>query len=142
MWAFCFIKKKSVLWRKMDEVRAMNKIEVNLPQEKIDSFNDAHQEELQYWKKIALESNLNKDQRKQLTDLVPLRVFLARKAAIKNDVKNWRWSIRFNHAMAFWALNWGKCHGNLFSVKGLGTSVYILVLFQGRGSWLSIPHTC
>ena len=72
----------------MDEVRAMNKIEVNLPQEKIDSFNDSHQEELQYWKKIALESNLNKDQRKQLTDLVPLRVFLARKAAIKNDVKN------------------------------------------------------
>ena len=72
----------------MDEVRAMNKIEVNLPQEKIDSFNDAHQEELQYWKKIALESNLNKDQRKKLTDLVPLRVFLARKAAIKNDVKN------------------------------------------------------
>ena len=72
----------------MDEVRAMNKIEVNLPQEKIDSFNDAHQEELQYWKKMALESNLNKDQRKQLTDLVPLRVFLARKAAIKNDVKN------------------------------------------------------
>ena len=66
----------------------MNKIEVKLPQEKIDSFNDAHQKELHYWKKIALESNLNKDQRKKLTDLVPLRVFLASKAAIKNDVKN------------------------------------------------------
>ena len=72
----------------MDEVRAMNKIEVKLPQKKKDSFNDAHQKELQYWKKIALESNLNKDQRKKLTDLVPLRVFLASKAAIKNDVKN------------------------------------------------------
>ena len=58
----------------MDEVRAVNKIEVNLPQAKIDFINDAHQKELQYWKNIALASK-NEHERKQLTDLAPLRVF-------------------------------------------------------------------
>ena len=58
----------------MDEVRAVNKIEVNLPEEKIDFINDAHKEELQYWKNIALVSK-NEHERKQLTDLAPLRVF-------------------------------------------------------------------
>ena len=71
----------------MDEVRAMNEIEVNLSQEKIDFINDAYQKELQCSKKVALESVLTKNRRNQLTDLAPLRVFLARKAAIKN-VKN------------------------------------------------------
>ena len=64
----------------MDEARKINKIGVNLPQEKIDLINDAHQKESPYWKKIALK-NRNEDERKQLTDLAPLRVFLARKAA-------------------------------------------------------------
>ena len=41
---------------------------------------------MQYWKKIALESN--EHERKQLADLAPLRVILARKAAVKNDVKD------------------------------------------------------
>ena len=72
---------------KRDAVTAMNKIEPNLPQENIDFINDAHQKELQYWKKIALESK-NEHERKQLTDLWPLRVFLACKAAVKNDVEN------------------------------------------------------
>ena len=58
----------------MDEARAANRIQVNLPQEKIDFINDAHQKELQYWKNIALESK-NKNERKELTDLAPLRVF-------------------------------------------------------------------
>ena len=40
----------------MDEVRAINKTEVNLPQEKIDFINDARQKESQYWKKIALKN--------------------------------------------------------------------------------------
>ena len=71
----------------MDEVRAVNKIEVNLPQEKIDFINDAHQKKFQYWKNIALASK-NEHEKKQLTDLAPLRVFLARKAVVKNDVKN------------------------------------------------------
>ena len=66
----------------MDEVRAMNKIEAKLPQEKIDFINDVHQKELQYGKKIALESK-NENEKKQLTDLAPLRVSLARKYAVK-----------------------------------------------------------
>ena len=47
---------------------------MNLPQEKIDFINDAHQKEFQYWKNIALESK-NENERKELTDLAPLRVF-------------------------------------------------------------------
>ena len=58
----------------MDEVRAVNKIEVNLPQEKLDFTNDAHQKEFQYWKNLALASK-NEHEKKQLTDLAPLRVF-------------------------------------------------------------------
>ena len=74
MWAFCFMKKQSVLWREMDEARAINEIEVNLPQEKIDFINDSHQKELHYWKSIAL-VNKNEHETKQWTDLAPLRVF-------------------------------------------------------------------
>ena len=66
--------------------RAINKIEANLPQEKINFITDAHQKELQYWKSIALESK-NEHETKQLTDLAPLRVFLAREAVVKNDAK-------------------------------------------------------
>ena len=51
----------------MDEVRAMNKIEANLPQDKIDFINDAHQKELQHWKKIL--GSKNENDKKQLTDL-------------------------------------------------------------------------
>ena len=61
----------------MDEVRAMNEIEAYLPQEKIHFINDAHQKELQYWK--------SENEKKQLTDLAPLRVFLASKDAVKNE---------------------------------------------------------
>ena len=49
----------------MDEVRGMNKIEANLPQDKIDFINDAHQKELQHWKMIVLESK-NENDNKQL----------------------------------------------------------------------------
>ena len=66
----------------MDKVRAMNKIEVNLPQEKIDFINDTHQKDFNYWKQITLESK-NENEKKQLTDLAPLRVFFARKDAVK-----------------------------------------------------------
>ena len=45
-------KEKSVYFtKKIDEVRAMNKIEVNLPQYKTDFINDPYQKELQHWKK-------------------------------------------------------------------------------------------
>ena len=40
----------------MDEVRAMNKIKVDLTQKKIDFINYAYQRELQHWKKVALDS--------------------------------------------------------------------------------------
>ena len=73
----------------MDEARAINKIEINLPQEKIDFINGVYQKELQYWKKIALASK-NKNGKKRLTDLVPLRVFLVRKAAVQSGVENVR----------------------------------------------------
>ena len=58
----------------MDQARVVNRIEVNLPQEKIDFINDSHQKELQYWKRIALASK-NKHETKQLTDLAPLKGF-------------------------------------------------------------------
>ena len=72
--SICFLKTKSVLWRKMDDARAVNKIEVNLLQEKVDFINDAYQKELQDWKNFALVSE-NENEKKQLTDLAALRVF-------------------------------------------------------------------
>ena len=38
------------------KLTAMNEIEVNLSQEKIEFINDVYQKELHYWKKAALES--------------------------------------------------------------------------------------
>ena len=58
----------------MDEVRAMNKIEVDLSQEKIDFINDAYQKELQHWKKVDRESILTENEAKELIDLTLLRV--------------------------------------------------------------------
>ena len=58
----------------MDEARVVNKIKVYLSQEKMDYINYVHAKEVEYWKKIALD-NKNKEERKQLTDLSPLRVF-------------------------------------------------------------------
>ena len=50
-------KEKSVYFaKKMYKVREMDKIEVDLSQEKIDFINDAYQKELQHWKNVALES--------------------------------------------------------------------------------------
>ena len=59
----------------MDEVRAMNKIEVDLSQEKIDFINDAYQKELQHWKKVDRESVLTENEAKELIDLTLLRVW-------------------------------------------------------------------
>ena len=58
----------------MDEAQAVNKIVVNFPQEKINFINEVHQKEEEYWKKVALD-NKNEDEKRQLTDLVPLKVF-------------------------------------------------------------------
>ena len=51
--------------KEMTGVRAMNKIEVNLSQEKIHFINDTYQKELQYWKREALESVLTENGRKR-----------------------------------------------------------------------------
>ena len=58
----------------MGEARAVKRIEVNLPQEKIDFINASYAGEADYWKRAALGSK-NEEERKQLTDLVPLKVF-------------------------------------------------------------------
>ena len=65
----------------------MDKIEVNLSQEKLHLINDTYLEELQYWKKVALDNFPTENERKQLTDLAPPQVFLTGKAAIKNSKK-------------------------------------------------------
>ena len=55
-------EKKVNFTKEMNEVRVMNKIEVNLSQEKIDFINDAYQKELKYWEKVALESVLTENE--------------------------------------------------------------------------------
>ena len=57
------MKKKKVNFSKeMNEIRVINKIEVNLSQEKIDFINEAYQKELKYWEKVALESVLTENE--------------------------------------------------------------------------------
>ena len=73
----------------MCEARVVNRIEANLPQEKIDFINAAYAEEVDYWKRAALGSK-NEEERKQLTNLGPSRYFLARKDAGKSRAKNIR----------------------------------------------------
>ena len=68
----------------MDEAKAINKIRVNLPKEKVDFINNTHQKELNYWKKIALEGK-NEDEKEQLADVAPLGAFLVRKDVVKNE---------------------------------------------------------
>ena len=55
--------------------------------EKIDFINAAYPEEANYWKRAALGSK-NEEERKQLTNLAPARVFLARRDAGKSSTKN------------------------------------------------------
>ena len=62
------------------------RIEVSLPQDKIDSINNICQSELEYWKEEALERALDQNDTNQLEDLTPPSLFLTR-GATKN-VKN------------------------------------------------------
>ena len=71
----------------MEEARVVNRIETNLSQEKIDFINAAYAEEVDYWKMAALLSK-NEEERKQLINLAPSRVFLVRKDAGKCRVEN------------------------------------------------------
>ena len=52
----------------------MLRIETNLSQEKIEFINVDYTEEVDYWKRAALGSK-NEEERKQLTNLAPIRVF-------------------------------------------------------------------
>ena len=58
----------------MEEARVVNRIETNLSLKKIDFINAAYAEEVDYWKRVALVSK-NEEERKQLTNLAPSRVF-------------------------------------------------------------------
>ena len=58
----------------MGEAQAVDRIEANLPQGKIDFINSAYAEEVHFWKRAALGSK-NEEERKQLTDVVPLKNF-------------------------------------------------------------------
>ena len=58
----------------MEEAWAVNRIEANLPREKKDFINDVHAKEVDYWKRTALEGR-SEDEKKQLRDLAPLKVF-------------------------------------------------------------------
>ena len=71
----------------MEEARTVNRIEINLSQEKIEFINAAYTEEVDYWKRAAL-GDKNKEERKQLINLAPSRVFLARKDAGKSSAEN------------------------------------------------------
>ena len=78
-------KEKSGVYftEKMDEVRARNRIEVEIHQEKVDFINDAYEKELRYWKRAALESVSTKNEARELIELAPRRVILVRK--VKNQ---------------------------------------------------------
>ena len=67
----------------MDKVRARNKIEVEIHQEKVDFINDAYEKELRYWKRAALESVSTKNEARELIELAPRKVILVRK--VKNQ---------------------------------------------------------
>ena len=70
----------------MEEHRAVNRIEANLPQEKIGFINDVHANEVNYRKRIALEGR-SEDEKKQLGDLVPLAVFWLLKMLERVELK-------------------------------------------------------
>ena len=84
----------------------MNKIEVDLSQEKIDFINDAYQKELQHWKKVDWESVLTENEAKELIDLTLLRVWsLCLWRAVETrellfKISEWK-NIPF-----FWSNNW------------------------------------
>ena len=71
----------------MKKKKETNRIEANLPQEKIDFINDVHAKEVDYWERIALEDR-SEDEKRQLRDLERLEVSLARKDAGKSRVEN------------------------------------------------------
>ena len=80
------LKKSICLKKKMNEVRARNKIEVKIHQEKVDFINDVYEKELRHWKRAALEIVSTENEAKELIDLAPSRVILVRKVKNKKMV--------------------------------------------------------
>ena len=67
----------------------MNKIKVNLSQEKINFISDTNQKELQYWKEATLKKALDEDEANELKDSAPPSFFLIckpEKNAKKTDI--------------------------------------------------------
>ena len=64
----------------------MDEVKFEVHQEKADFINDAYKKELQYWKRVALESVSIKNEAKELIDLAPSRVILVRKVKNANMV--------------------------------------------------------
>ena len=59
----------------MDEVLE-SRIEVEIHQEKIDFTNYPYEKELQYWKRVALESVSTENEARELIELAPRTVSL------------------------------------------------------------------
>ena len=55
----------------------INKIKLNLSEEKINFLNDIYQKKLKYWKEAALKKATDEDEANELKDLAPLRVFFS-----------------------------------------------------------------
>ena len=62
------------------------RIEESLSQDKIDHINNIYQEELDYWKRTALERASDQNDTNQLEDLAPPSLFVTREAT--KSVKN------------------------------------------------------
>ena len=80
-----FWYKRTKRFEELKKPERSNRIEANLPQEKIDFIIAAYAEEVDYWKRAALESK-NEEGRKQITNLA--KFFLARKDSGKSRVEN------------------------------------------------------
>ena len=72
----------------MEEAGAVNRIDTNLSQEKIEFITAAYTEEVDYWKRAVLRGKNEEEERKQLTNPAPSRVFLAHKDAGKGSAEN------------------------------------------------------
>ena len=71
----------------MDEAGVRTKkIEVEVDQKKMEYINYAYNEEMTYWKKLALAKVLNESEERELLDLAPSRVLLIRKEKIEKTV--------------------------------------------------------
>ena len=69
----------------MDETEVKTR-RTEIDHKKMEYMNFAHNEEITYWKKAALDGVLNEREEKELVDLAPPRVLLIRKENIEKTV--------------------------------------------------------